>query len=56
MGNSFLDECNGSVVNDVRTLLFGSMQDVPTSVEDNGYAVYYKTPMYFAFDNVEVEF
>lgn len=51
-----IEKKDGSVVNDVRTLLFGSMQDVPTSVEENGYAVYYKTPMYFAFDNVEVEF
>lgn len=25
-------------------------------MDDYGYAVYYKTPMYFAFDNVEVEF
>ena len=39
-----IEKKDGSVVNDVRTLLFGSMQDVPTSVEDNAEAMVYVYP------------
>ena len=39
-----IEKKDGSVVNDVRTLLLGSMQDVPTSVEDNAEAMVYVYP------------
>ena len=39
-----IEKKDGSVVNDVSTLLFGSMQDVPTSVEDNAEAMVYVYP------------
>ena len=39
-----IEKKDGSVVNDVRTLLFGSMQDVPTSVEENAESMVYVYP------------
>ena len=39
-----IEKKDGSLVTDVRTLLFGSMQDVPTSVEDNAEAMVYVYP------------
>lgn len=39
-----IEKKDGSLVNDVRTLLFGTMQDVTTSVDENAEALVYVYP------------